>query len=134
MKQVGPGKGQNSKLPGFSGQERRKNVRVSPADDKEVVLTMDGETYLVSDLSSGGIAFWIPEGKASALNLTQGKQFKIYLKLPNADKAFPLIVAVLARMPNGLLRCAFKKSAPESMLLIQQYIVIRVQESVGLYF
>lgn len=134
MKNAGPQKGKDIKLPSGSMGERRKHVRVSPADENEVQLTLAGEGYPVSDLSAGGIAFWITEGKAQSLNLTQGKEFKIYLKLPNSDEAFPLIVSVLARMPNGLLRCAFRKASKDSMILIKQYIIIRVQESVGVYF
>lgn len=134
MKISGPQKGNDTMHPVFAGRERRKNVRVSPSDRHEVQLTVEGDGFEVSDLSAGGVAFWIPEGKASTLNLTQGRLFKIHLKLPNADQAFPLGVTVLARMPNGLVRCAFKKASEESLLLIRQYIVIRVQESVGYYF
>lgn len=125
---------QKLNMPGYSGLERRRNVRVSPLDEGEVSLSIDGDPYEVSDLSEGGLSFWIPGGDRAAMRFSNGSEMKMIIKLPNADKPFPVIVSLLARMPNGLARCSFKKAHKESMLLIKQYVVIRVQESVGVYF
>lgn len=134
MNKVPMNNNQKLNIPGYSGMERRRNVRVSPITEGEIVLTMDGSEYLVSDISEGGVSFWIPESDTAAMAFTNGAALKLYIQLPNAEKPFPVIVSILARMPNGLVRCSFKKAHKESMLLVKQYVVIRVQESVGVYF
>lgn len=107
----------------FNTEDKRLSVRVTPAQDKPVVLCFDNQKVPVENISAGGIAF-------KNADFSKGDTFHGRFSLPDEDTEIVTMLKVLYITGSGVCGCRFLDLDMEDSDRIHHYVLARQKDEI----
>jgi len=118
-------KKKNKKSPLFvAPEDPRGAFRVKPHPDYPVIVTVEGTSFVVEDISSGGISF---KNRGYKLN----QVYDALLALPHSDTEFFLILKIIRIGDGDICHCSFVAPDPKIEDDIHYYVLLRQKQELS---
>ena len=98
----------------------RSAYRIKPEATRPVIVTLQGNSYHVVNISGTGCCF-------RSHNFAEGAQISGTIRIPSEDIIFPVTVEIVS-IQRDLCRCAFSKISESAENAIHAY-VLEVQKN-----
>ncbi len=103
-------------------KDNRAAFRITPDQQRPVLLTINGSPYRALNISGTGVCF-------RSSNFLAGSKLNAMVRLPSEDTIFPAKLDVISDQ-NGLCRCCFVEIHIEAQNLLHAYILDLQKEKI----